>query len=258
MDLMTIIGLVAVMLTVFYVLSAGNIIHMLLNPLALVVVFGGTFSATFIAYPWDIIKEIVPSLKILLFPSKNTDKDRQEVIASLTSLAEKARRDGAHSLQSDIPGIKDRFMANGIQMVVDGMEQDVIRDNLRREIFYTRQSHQKVAGAFRTMATVSPIFGLLGTLIGVVEMLRNLSNPTSMGQAMSNAVTATFYGIFAANIYIPIATKLNDHSEREIVTREMIAEGILAINQGDIPIIVKKKLNAFVLEQIRETSSPKS
>jgi len=234
------------------VLSAGNIIHMLFNPLALIIVFGGTFSATLIAYPWAVIKEIIPSLRILLFPSKHTDKDMEEMINFLITLAEKARREGVESLGAELPRIENKFLSHGVQMLVDGLEQDVIKDNLDREIFYTRHNQQKVSGAFRTMATVAPIFGLLGTLMGVVEMLRNMSNPTSMGAAMSNAVTATFYGIFSANVFIPIATKLTDHSERDIISKEMIAEGVMAIQQGDVPTIVRKKLTAFIMAHMRQ------
>jgi chemotaxis protein MotA len=249
---MTIIGIVAILLTILYVLAVGNILHMLLNPLALVIVFGGTFSATLIAYPWSVIKEIAPSLRILLFPGNNTDKDMEDKIDYLASLAEKARRDGIESLSGEIPKMEDKFLVHGIQMLVDGLEHDVIKDNLGREIFYTRHNQQKVSGAFRTMATVAPIFGLLGTLMGIVDMLRNLSNPSSMGAAMSNAVTATFYGIFSANVFIPIATKLNDHSERDIISKEMIAEGIMSIQQGDVPLIMRKKLTAFIMAHIRQ------
>jgi len=252
MDKMTIIGLVAILLTILYVLAAGNILHMLFNPLALIIVYGGTFSATLIAYPWAVIKEIIPSLRIMLFPSKNSDKDMEDMIAKLSSLAEKARREGVESLASELPKINDLFLIHGIQMLVDGLEHDVIKDNLGREIFYTRHNQQKVSGAFRTMATVAPIFGLLGTLMGIVDMLRNLSNPSSMGAAMSNAVTATFYGIFSANVFIPIATKLTDHSERDIINKEMIAEGIMSIQQGDVPLILRKKLTAFIMAHMRQ------
>jgi chemotaxis protein MotA len=248
---MTIIGLVAVMLTVLYVLSAGNIIHMLLNPLALIIVFGGTFSATLIAYPWTVVREIIPSLRIMFFPGKHTEKDMEDQIDYLTSLAERARRDGIETLQSEMGKIDNKFLAHGLQMLVDGLEKDVIKDNLDREIFYTRHNQQKVSGVFRTMATVAPIFGLLGTLMGIVDMLRNLSNPSNMGAAMANAVTATFYGIFSANIFIPIATKLTDNSERDIISKEMVAEGIMAIQEGDVPLIVRKKLTAFILAHMR-------
>jgi chemotaxis protein MotA len=252
MDKMTILGLVAILLTVVYVLAAGNIIHMLFNPLALIIVYGGTFSATLIAYPWAVIKEILPSTKVLLFPSKNSDKDMELQIDYLAQLAEKARREGIESLGAELPKISDKFLAHGVQMLVDGLDHDVVKDNLGREIFYTRHNQQKVSGSFRTMATVAPIFGLLGTLMGIVDMLRNLSDPTNMGAAMSNAVTATFYGIFSANIFIPIATKMTDHSERDIINKEMTAEGIMAIQQGDVPLILRKKLTAFIMAHMRQ------
>ncbi len=254
MDKMTILGLVCILLTMIYVLAVGNILHMLFNPLALIIVYGGTFSATLIAYPWSVIREIMPNkvMRIMLFPSKHADKDMEDMINYLASLAEKARRDGIETLQSEIPKMEDKFLTHGVQMLVDGLEHDVLRDNLSREIFYTRHNQQKVAGAFRTMATVAPIFGLLGTLMGIVEMLRNLSNPSSMGAAMSNAVTATFYGIFSANVFIPIATKLTDHSERDIINKEMMAEGIMAIQEGDVPTLVRKKLTAFIMAHMKQ------
>lgn len=252
MDLMTIVGIASAAVTVFYVLHAGNILHILLNPIALVVVFGGTLSATLIAYPFYVLKELPQSLKLLFFPQKNSDIDRQRLIEHMGKLSGKARKEGIASLESEIPRMPDKFMAKGIRMLIDGLEPEIIDDNLRREILYTQQSHFKVSNVFRTMATVAPIFGLLGTLVGVVDMLRNLSNPTNMGTAMASAVTATFYGILSANIFIPIATKLGDHSERDIKTMEMVAEGIISIQQGDVPLITSKKLNAFILDSATE------
>jgi len=97
------------------------------------------------------------------------------------------------------------------------------------------------------MATLAPIFGLLGTLIGVVQVLRNLSDPSNMGRSMAIAITTTFYGIFAANfVFLPVAIKLNEQTEHEIMGRELVAEGILAIHAGSIPMIVKKRLTAFL------------
>src|SRR5512139_4030110 len=109
-DKMTVVGLVAILLTILYVLSAGNILHMLFNPLALIIVYGGTFSAIFIAYPWPVIKEILPSLRVLLFPSKHSDEDMENMINTLAALAEKARRDGVETLQAEIPNIQDKFL----------------------------------------------------------------------------------------------------------------------------------------------------
>jgi chemotaxis protein MotA len=146
-----------------------------------------------------------------------------------------------------------------MQLVVDGVEPEVVKDNLYKEILYARQQNQKISGVFRTMATLAPIFGLLGTLIGVVQILRNLSDPTNMGAAMAVAVTATFYGIFAANfIFLPISVKLNEHGENDIMSSELVAEGVITVQQGDLPTIVRKKLDAFLLTRMKEAGAGKS
>jgi chemotaxis protein MotA len=256
MDFMTIIGLVAGVASVYYVMAVGGILHMLVNPSAAVLVFGGTLAATMISYSWDVLRYVPASFKYMFLSQKNTHQYRQELIEQLISLAEKARRMNIESLQSDISNVENEFLAYGIQMTVDGLEPEVVRDNLEKEILYTRQHNIKLGNVFNTMATLAPIFGLLGTLIGVVQVLRNLSDPSNMGSAMAIAITTTFYGIFAANfVFLPVATKLNEHSENDVVTRELIAEGVMSIQHGDLPYIVKKKLNAFVISHLRESES---
>jgi chemotaxis protein MotA len=258
MDYMTIFGLLAGAATVIYVMSAGSILHMLLNPAAAVLVFGGTFSATMIAYPWEIIRHAIPSCRRVFFLPKNSDADREGLIDLIISLAEKARRLNLESLQDEFHIINDKFMVQGIQMVVDGIEPDVLRENLERDVLNNRRLQQKVCSVFRTMATLAPIFGLLGTLIGIVQVLRNLSDPTSMGNAMAIAITTTFYGIFAANfLFLPLSIKLNDHNENDTMSKELIVEGIMAIQQGDPPFIVKKRLNAFVLSHVKAKGETK-
>jgi chemotaxis protein MotA len=253
MDYMTVIGLFAGATSVYFVMAEGEILHMLLNPVAAVLVFGGTFSSTLIAYPWDIIKHSIPSFRFIFLAQKNTESYRQLLIDQIVSMSEKARRMNIDSLQNELANIENRLLAYGVQMMVDGLETEVVKDNMQKELLYTRQRNQKVSSVFRTMATLSPIFGLLGTLIGVVQVLRNLSDPTSMGNAMAIAITTTFYGIFAANfIFLPISIKLNEHGENEVTSSELVIEGVLAIQQGDLPLIVKKKLNAFTLLQMQE------
>lgn len=255
MDLMTIIGLIAGIGSIYYVMASGNILHMLLNPVAAILVFGGTFSATLIAYPWDIIKYAIPAFKFIFFPQKHTEAYRLRLVEQIISMAEKARRMNIESLQSDLANIENHFLAFGTRMMVDGLEPEVVMDSMHKEIYYARQHHQKVCNVFRTMATLAPIFGLLGTLIGVVQVLRNLSDPTNMGNAMAIAITTTFYGIFAANfIFLPIAIKLNEHSDNEAMSKELIAEGIGAIQNGDLPMIVRKKLDAFIISGKEEST----
>ncbi|MCK4911377.1 MAG: MotA/TolQ/ExbB proton channel family protein [Thermodesulfovibrionales bacterium] len=253
MDLMTVIGLVAGVSTIYYVLAEGNILHLLLNPVAFVLVFGGTFSATLISYPWGTLKHIFAASRFMFIGRKHSDEDKQLLIEQMATLAEKARLQGADSLQSDAEQLNDPFLLYSIQMLVDGIEHDIIKDNMEKRLLYSHQHNQKINGVFRTMATFSPIFGLLGTLIGVVQVLRNLSDPSSMGPAMAIAITTTFYGIFAANfLFLPSAIKLGELNENETLRREIVAEGVLSISQGDLPIMVRKKLNAFLISYLRE------
>ena len=171
----------------------------------------------------------------------------------IVRLAEKARRDGVLSLQNEIPKLRDRFFADGIRMVLDNLNPEIIRENLEKEIVFIRKRHQQISGIFRTMGTYAPIFGLLGTLIGVVQVLRNLSNPQTMGASMAIAVSTTFYGIFGTNfVFLPIAGKLSVYTEEELLIKEVIIEGILSIQKGEIPLIVSKKLEAYLSSKLRK------
>ncbi|HEB02806.1 MAG TPA: hypothetical protein ENI12_06195 [Nitrospirae bacterium] len=259
MDLMTVFGLLAGVGTIYYVLAEGNILHLLVNPVAFVLVFGGTFSATLIAYPWSILKHITMSFRLMFVGRKHSDEDKQQLIEQMAHLAEKARLSGAESLQANATSTKDLFFKYGIQMLVDGVEHEVIQDSMEKSLLYAHQHNQKINGVFRTMATFSPIFGLLGTLIGVVQVLRNLSDPSSMGSAMAIAITTTFYGIFAANfLFLPTAIKLGELNEDETFRNQIVVEGVLAISNGDLPIMVRKKLNTFLISYLKEQETPKA
>lgn len=254
MDLMTVIGLLLGAASVYYVMAHGQIVHLLFNLDAAILVFGGTIACTLIAYPWRVIKQAPKALKLIFFPPK--ELLHTQGIEILVRLAEQAKRNGIESLQNDIHTLKDKFMINGVQMLIDGIEADIVRENLEKEIICIRQRHQKVGSIFRTMGTLSPIFGLLGTLIGVVQVLRNLTDPQSMGASMAIAVTTTFYGIFGANfLFLPTAIKLNEYSEDEILTKELTIEGVISIQQGDLPLIVRKKLESFLSAKLKEKST---
>lgn len=256
MDLMTIIGLILGAGAVYFVMAHGGIVHLLFNLDALILVFGGTLSCTLIAYPWNVIKHAPKALKLILFPPKNLLPE--EAIKIVVGLAEKARRNGIESLQNDIHTLDDKFLINSVQMLIDGIEPDIVQDNLEKEIVCIRQRHQKVGSIFRTMGTFAPIFGLLGTLIGVIQVLRNITDPQSMGASMAIAITTTFYGIFGTNfLFLPAAVKLNEYSEEEILTKELIVEGVISIQQGNLPLIVSKKLESFLSTRLREQALKK-
>jgi chemotaxis protein MotA len=251
MDLMTVLGFIFGFGVVITVLKAGDVLGIIIHPVSALLVFGGTFSAILVSYPWRILKNVPLALTFIFFPAKRDTP--KKVISTLVHLAEVARKRGIDGLSDEMPGIKDRFLNDGIQMLLDGLSPEIIRENLEKEIVFTRQRHQQISGVFRSMGTYSPIFGLLGTLLGVVEVLRNIADPKQLGQSMAVAVTATFYGIFGANfLFLPVAGKLNAYSEEEMLLKEVIIEGILSIQSGDVPSIVSRKLQSFLAYKLRE------
>ena len=250
MDFMTLFGLLIGGGAIYHVMAKGQIAHLLFDIDAALLVLGGTFGSILITYPWSIVKLIQRAIMMVFFPPQRAELP--SIILTLVQLAEKARRDGIDSLQADVPKMKHPFLADGVQMLVDGLEPDLIKERLDREIVLTRLRHSQVTNMFRSAGAYSPIFGLLGTLIGVVQVLRNLQDPQSMGRSMAIAVTTTFYGIFLANfIFVPIAGKLNFYSEHELITKELISKGIASIQKGDIPTVLSRRLEAYLSYKIR-------
>lgn len=250
MDLMTLLGLACGGGAIFYVLHHGGMLHLIVNLEAFILIFGGTVGSVLISYPWKILKTVPRALVMVLFPPRKTTYP--QLILQFVHLAEKARRDGLDSLQTEMAGNKHFFLRDGLQMILDGLDPDIVKERLEREILLTRQRHMQVTGIFRSAGTFAPIFGLLGTLIGVVQVLRNLTDPKSMGASMAIAMTASFYGIFSANfLFLPIAAKLNFHSEDELLIKELIAKGIGSLQRGDIPLVLSKKLEAYLSYRLR-------
>ncbi|MBU0951745.1 MAG: MotA/TolQ/ExbB proton channel family protein [Elusimicrobia bacterium] len=253
MDLLTVGGAIIGAAAIYIVMARGQILHMLFNLDAFLLVVVGTLSSTFIAYPWATIRSIPKAFSLAFFPKKR--ESSLKMIEIVVGLSEKAKRAGLVGLQPEISGLHDKFLRNAVQMLIDGYDIDIIEDNLEKEILYVRERHQKVSSVFRMMATVAPIFGLLGTLLGVVQVLRNITDPKSMGAAMATAVAATFFGIFAANfVFLPVAVKLSEYSEDEILNMELITEGIVSIHKGDVPVITEKKLEGYLSAILREQS----
>jgi len=163
------------------------------------------------------------------------------------------RRDGALALEQEITKIDDLFFVKGLQMLVDGQAPDAIRDIMSMEIQYLEERHSTGKKILEFMGAAAPAFGMIGTLIGLVTMLSNLSSPDQIGSGMAVALLTTFYGAFAANlIFIPLAGKLGIYSKAETIIMEMIVEGVCAIAQGDNPTTVREKMHTFVSQGRRE------
>lgn len=251
---MTILGWIVGLGAIGWVLKDGATAQFFLNLHAMVLVFGGTIGATLLTYPWSILKRLPASMLLFVFPGRRESAD--SAMARLLALSGRARRTSMESIEVDINGAKDQFLANGLKMISDGLPPNLIRENLEKEIYFIRLRHAEVTNVFRNMATYAPIFGLLGTLVGVVEVLLNLTDPRTMGIHMAVAMTATFYGIFGANfLFLPIAGKLQSYSEQEIFLKEVMIEGVLSIQRQEVPAILTRRLEAYLNRRNRGSLS---
>ena len=244
MDWMTPLGYLIGFGTVGYVLIVGNSVGLIFNLHAIILVYGGTLGATLLSYPSTTIIQATRAVRVFLFPGSRPSPT--SVIQVIIRLADKARRQGIESLEGDLAQIHIPFLSTGLRMVLDGVPIDLVRSNLVKEIRFSRDRHAQVSNVFRSAASYAPIFGLLGTLVGVVQVLVTLTDPKTIGSAMAIAMTATFYGIFGANfLFLPVAGKLNVYAQEEVFLAELMIEGILSIQQNEVPALALRKLQFF-------------
>ena len=171
----------------------------------------------------------------------------EEIIDIFANLARKARREGLLGLEDDIERLEDPFYQKGIRLMVDALDPDLIKDILETEMHYTGERHELGQRVFKTWGGLAPAFGMIGTLIGLIQMLAKLDDPSSLGPAMALALLTTFYGSLLANlILLPMAGKLELRSEQELLAKELILEGVIGIQSGMNPRILEEKLKAFI------------
>lgn len=245
MDLTTIFGLVIGIggLMVSVLLEGGHLSSLLSLP-AFVVIFAGTIGATAIGFTLEELKTVPVLLRISL---RDEHHDIQNLIGTLVSFAEKARREGLLALEDDLSSIDDKFLKKGMQLVIDGTDAELVRSIMETELAFIQERHHKGASIFEAAGGYAPTMGIIGTVMGLVHVLGNLSDTESLGPAIATAFIATLYGIFSANIFfLPIAGKLKNRSAHQVLVYEVALEGILSVQAGDNPRIVEEKLEAFL------------
>jgi chemotaxis protein MotA len=211
---------------------------------AWIVVFCGTAGATLAGTTLDRFKSIPKLYKIAFSPPELNFGGRVQM---LVGFAERARREGLLALEDEIEELDDTFARKGLQLVVDGTDPDLVREILENEMDGMAGRHHQGQQIFEKAAGYAPTMGILGTVMSLVHVLQNLSNPSILGPAISGAFIATLMGVGSANVvYYPIATKLKEISSEEMELRTLTVEGILAIQAGDNPRVVEDKLMAFV------------
>jgi chemotaxis protein MotA len=252
LDIATLVGiLVSFGLVIVSILMGGEGTWFVSAP-SLMIVGGGTMGATLLAYP---LVDVLGVFKV----AKNVFMHKSQVVSELIPLisefAKKARQEGILSFESQLADIEDPFLVQGIQMAIDGMESSAIEDVMTTEIIYLEERHRLGSEIFSTMGTFAPAVGMLGTIIGLVQMLMQMEDPSKIGAPMALALLTTFYGTLVANlVFLPIAGKLKTRSKQELLIKQMVLEGVISIQSGDNHRIVEQKLKAFIAPRARVTA----
>ena len=250
MDIATIVGVLFGLVVIIGAIIVGGGAMAFVHIPSLAITMGGMLCATMIHFSlpqflgiFSIIKKTI----VARIPSSS------ELIQQMVNFAAINRRDGALALEQEIRKINDLFFIKGLQMLIDGQKPEDVRNLMSLEIQYLQERHSTGKKILEFMGAAAPAFGMIGTLIGLVQMLRNLESPESIGSGMAVALLTTFYGAFAANlILIPLAGKLGIYSKAEVMSMEMITEGVCAIAQGENPTAVREKMQAFISQSRRE------
>jgi chemotaxis protein MotA len=246
----TLIGIIAATVSVlFSAMMEGTSPASFINIPAFIIIVGGTSMVTLASVGMEQMKRIPALWKIVL---SSEPPDVRGRVSLLVSLAEQARREGLLALDAKLGEIDDAFTKKGLQLVVDGSDPALVRDVLDAEIDGMAARHAAGAAPFEKAGGFAPTLGIIGTVMGLVHVLQNLSAPSTLGPSISTAFIATLMGVGAANvIFLPVANRLKAMSSDEIELRTLTLDGILSVQAGDNPRIVAEKLSSYIPPQER-------
>ncbi len=254
MDIATVIGITAGFACVVFTVLNGGDARVFLHIPSMAIVVGGTISSALIHFSLGQVLRIFSVVKKTVLCKMPSEHD---LIQKMVNYSAINRRDGALALEQQIATAGDEFLVKGLQMIIDGQDEQGIEKQMSLEIQYLQERHANGKKILEFMGSSAPAFGMIGTLIGLVQMLGTLDDPSGIGAGMSVALITTFYGAMLANLlFIPLAGKLEMRSKGEIAFCEMIVEGILGIVRGESPTAVREKMQAFVSAANREELKP--
>ncbi|MHB8733303.1 MAG: motility protein A [bacterium] len=253
MDLSTAVGvIVAWGALIAAMLLDGMSPANLFNVSALVLVVGGTGGATLASFLLSQAKQVTPIMRQTLKPTE----DPRKIIESIVEMAAVARKKGLLELDRQRGEVSDPFIRRALTLVIDGTEADVVRQMLEDEFALIEERHRVGERMFTTAAGFAPTLGIIGTVVGLINMLRELSSPDKIGPAIATAFLATLYGVSSANLlFLPIANKLKAQHEQEFVNKRMIIEGALGIAAQDNPSVLRTKLMVYLSPAARRAAS---
>lgn len=248
MDLASIIGLILCFVVVIYGILVGNDVSVLLNFIDIPSVFitiGGSLACILVMSP--SLKGFIENLASFKFAVKALPSNEEQTIKSIIDLSNVARKEGLLALEEAANNIDDEFLKKGVLLIVDGTDPELVRSILETELNCIEGRHASKAAFWDGWAAMGPAWGMIGTLIGLVNMLKTMSDVSTVGPNMAVALITTFYGSMIANwICIPVATKLKMNSAKEIMIKEVMVEGLLSIQAGENPRVIEEKLKSFL------------
>lgn len=228
----------------------GGTIMALLQPTAALIVFGATIGATVASFSMEELRTFPQLLRIIFTQDK---VDEKELVEQIVHLTDKARREGLLYLENYFEEIKDPYFKKGIQLIVDGAEPELIKSILETEIYSLEYRHKLGSDIFDVAGGYAPTMGIIGTVMGLIHVLGNITTPEGLGPAIAMAFMATLYGVGSANvIYFPLGAKLRLLSKKEVMNKEMILDGILSLQAGYNPILIRERLVSFLNPGERE------
>lgn len=251
MDITTIGGLILGVgaILVSFVMEGGHLTS-IVQPPAMLIVIGGTIGASIVTTSLKTLTS-VPSYLKLAFTGKSPNP--MATIDMIVRLSEKARKEGILGLENDMHKIKNPFFKKAVQLLIDGTEGSVLKGILETEIAYIEDRHKKGILFFQKMGGFSPTLGIIGTVLGLIHTLGSTSDAERMATAIAGAFIATLWGVALANLcYLPLSDKLKLRHEEELADLDLIMEGVVAIQSGDNPRVVKTKLLSFVSPHLRD------
>jgi chemotaxis protein MotA len=244
MDIATLGGIVfGLVCTIVSILISGDLMSFYDAP-SIFITLGGGLASTLVSYK---VTDMAKIFKVVGKSFFSKQPSPEATIRLLVELSQKARREGLLALEAEQERIEDDYIKQSLQLIVDGVEPDTIRESMDLELANLEARHAKGQGMFKTMGSLFPAWGMIGTLIGLINLLKMLDDPSKIGPSMAVALITTFYGSVMANyVCIPLANKLGLKSKEEIQQKEMIIEGILSIQAGENPRIMEHKLKTFL------------
>ncbi len=257
-DALTPIGLmIGFAMLAFGIISNGGLSGFMsfIDVASMLVVFGGMIAALLVSFP---IKDIKHIFTVIRQAFSHKDQNLSQLITTFVKLSERARREGLLSLEVEIEKVEDPFIRKGILLAVDGIEPEVINDIMSAEITAMEERHRKGRSLLEKAGEYAPAWGMIGTLIGLILMLKNLDDPSGLGPNMAIALVTTFYGVLLANlVFLPLASKLALKTEEEVFLKQIIVEGVIGVQSGQNPKLLEEKLSAFLSMNERKSAKNK-